>query len=160
MFKTIFSGLVGVSLLSQLHGGLTQDPGIQEIKVDRHYIKRVFEDVIEDIHADETVISQYFSPLYMQYADGHVLNYDEFIQHMLVQKRLLETVKVTIERCIVEKNKICTIHRVDAVKKNGNSLAVRVIAYFEVEEGKITLCDELTYLLKGEGADKNIGTIK
>ncbi len=124
------------------------------------FIQKVFKDVIEDMDADESVISQYFSPNYIQHVDGHTLNYTEFVEHMRVQKTVLESAQVSIERCIETENKICTVHRVDAVKKNGDRIAVKLVAYFEVENGKITFCDELTYLLHGHTTDKNIGSVK
>lgn len=124
------------------------------------FIQKVFNEVIENMDADESVISQYFSPDYIQHVDGHTLNYTEFVEHMRVQKTVLESAKVSIEKCIETENKICTVHRVDAVKKNGDCLAVKLVAYFEVEDGKITFCDELTYLLHGHKTDKNIGSVK
>lgn len=123
-------------------------------------MNRLFKDVIEDLHADETVISQYFSSSYIQHVDGHTLNYREFIEHMLAQKAILSSAEVTIERCVEEGSTICTVHIVDAVKKNGEMVKVKVIAYFEIEDDKITLCDELTYVLKGEAKDQNIGSMK
>jgi ketosteroid isomerase-like protein len=126
----------------------------------RNFIEKVFKEVIENIDADEKTISQYFSPDYIQHVDGYKLNYENFVQHMMVQKSLLTYAKITIEHCVIEGNAICTVHKVDAIKKNGNKIAIKVIAYFEIEAGKIILCDELTFLLNGEDEDQNIGSIK
>lgn len=135
------------------------DSSITE-SLSKDFIEKIFKEVIEDLNADEQIISKYFSPLYIQYVDGHQLNYKDFIQHMIAQKSLLDSVKVCIEHCVIEGNAICTVHKVDAIKKNGKKITIKVIAYFEVENGKITLCDELTYLLKGNENDQNIGSIK
>lgn len=126
----------------------------------KSFIERVFKEVIEDLNANEKIISQYFSPHYMQHVDGHHLNYEDFVQHMLVQKSLLDSIKVCIERCVIEGSAICTVHRVDAIKKNGEKIAIKVIAYFEVKNKKIILCDELTHLLEGDEKNQNIGSIK
>jgi limonene-1,2-epoxide hydrolase len=131
-----------------------------EEQLNKNYIERVFKDVIEDLHADEAVISQYFSHSYIQHVDGHTLNYKEFIQHMLAQKAILSSAKVTIEQCLTEGNKICTVHIVDAAKKNGEKVKVKVIAYYEIEDDKITLCDELTHVLNGKAEDQKIGSMK
>lgn len=137
-------------------------PMNSEVKVvnPRVLIENVFKDVVENMHADEEVISQYFSPHYIQYVDGHILNYNEFVQHMRVQKTLLRSIKISLERYVESNNQICTVHRVDAVKKNGDTLTSKVIAYFEIENGKITFCDELTHLIKGKEEDQKIGSIK
>lgn len=126
----------------------------------KNFIERVFKEVIEDLNANEKTISQYFSPDYIQQVDGHRLNYEDFVQHMIVQKSLMNSIMVSIERCIIEGNAICTVHRVDAIKKNGEKIAVKVIAYFEVENKKIRLCDELTHLLEGDKKNQNIGSVK
>lgn len=131
-----------------------------ETQRNKAFINQLFKDVIEDLSANEKTISKYFSPSYIQHVDGHTLNYQDFLQHMIMQKSILTFVKVSIERCIVEGNKICTQHTVNAIKKNGDSIAVKVISYFEIENGKIVLCDELTHLLRGVDEDKSIGSIK
>lgn len=128
--------------------------------LNKNFIEKVFREVIENLDADEKTISQYFSSAYTQYVDGHKLSYTDFVQHMMVQKSLLSAITITIERCVIEGNAICTVHKVDAIKKNGNKIAVKVIAYFEVEFEKIILCDELTFLLTGEDEDHNIGSIQ
>jgi hypothetical protein len=125
-----------------------------------NFIKKVFEDVIENMEADEAIISKYFSPAYIQYVDGHTLNYLDFVEHMKKQKNLVHSAKVTIDRCLIENERICTVHRVDLIKKNGEHIAAKVIAYFELKNGKIVLCDELTKILKGNKEDHDIGSVK
>lgn len=154
VFKAII--ILGASLLSSLGWAYELDGDF----VNKNFIEQVFKEVIEDLNANEEVISRYFSPSYIQHVDGHTLNYKEFVQHMMVQKTLLDSVKVTIERSVFEDGKFCTVHRVDAIKKNGTRISIQVIAYFEVENNKIVLCDELTYLLKGASEDANIGSVK
>jgi hypothetical protein len=160
MSKVIFFNLLfAITLIFQVEGGLSMDSKITE-SLSRDFIERVFKEVIEDLNANEQIISQYFSPLYIQYVDGHELNYKDFVQHMIVQKSLLDSIEVCIDHCVIEGNAICTVHKVDAIKKNGEKIAVKVIAYFEVENGKIILCDELTYLLEGHEKNRNIGSVK
>lgn len=147
------------ALISQSKGHSLSTSG-ERGQPNKNFIEKVFKEVIENLEADENTISQYFSPHYMQYVDGQQLNYEDFVQHMMVQKSLLISVKATIQQCVVEGNTLCTVHKIEAIKKNGNKIIVKVIAYFEIEAGKIIVCDELTYLLKGEDVDKNIGSIK
>ncbi|MGZ3633359.1 MAG: hypothetical protein ACXWM7_03420 [Parachlamydiaceae bacterium] len=120
MFKVIFNILFAISFISQIEGEQTMDSKITK-NLNRDFIERVFKDVIENLSANEQIISPYFSPLYVQYIDGHQLNYTDFIQHKMVQKSLLASIEVGIERCVIEGNAICTVHTVDAIKKNGLS---------------------------------------
>ncbi len=159
MLKAIFLVLFSISSISQIAECSLSASTVKE-SLSRNFFEKVFKEVIENLDADEHTISQYFSPYYTQYVDGHKLNYEDFVQHMMVQKSLLTSAKVTIEHCVIEGNAICTVHKVDAIKKNGNKIAVKVIAYYEIEDDKIILCNELTYLLKGEEEDLNIGSIK
>lgn len=158
MFKaTFFTLLFAILLIFQIEGA--QQMNSTE-NLSKDFIERVFKEVIEDLNADETIISQYFSPHYIQHVDGHELNYEDFVQHMVVQKSLLDSIEVSFEHIVIEGNAICTVHRVDAIKKNGEKIAIKVIAYFEVENKKIILCDELTHLLEGDEKNKNIGSVK
>ncbi|CUI16109.1 conserved hypothetical protein [Candidatus Protochlamydia naegleriophila] len=124
------------------------------------YIETALKEVIENMEAGEEVFSHYFSPSYTQHVDGHVLDYKDFIQHMTIQKTLLKSATVTIQHSLAEPDKVCTVHRVSAVKKNGSVVEIQVIAYFELENGKIVLCKELTHLISGADADRTIGSIK
>ncbi len=125
----------------------------------QHFIHKVLKEVVEDMNADEKIIAQYFSPSYIQHVDGHTLNYDAFIEHMLAQKAILASANVTIERCVTEGDHISTIHVVDAIKKSGEPISVKVIAHMEITDGKITFCDELTHVLKGQSEDRKISSV-
>jgi len=123
------------------------------------FIHKVLKEIVESAEADERIIAQYFSPRYVQHVNGYVLDYKDFVKHMQEQKKVLESAKVTIERCVAEGDAICTVHVVDAVKKGGTRLSVKVIAFFKIEDGKIVLCDELTHLISGKEEDRDIGYI-
>lgn len=151
IFKFFFT------LLTILSAGFINNLKASDMK---DFIEKTFQDVIENMQADEEIISQYFSSDYIQYVDGHMLDYPGFIQHMKKQKTLINSAKVTIDHFVADANKICTVHRVDIQKKNDEKISVKVIAYFEIENGKIILCDELTKLLQGGEEDHNIGSTK
>lgn len=137
-------------LFTQVHGNISQKN-----------IEEIFENVTENMHPDASLIERYFSPLYQQDVDGHRLDYNGFLQHMIKQKSMVKSVKITIERCVVEENKICTIHRVDVVKNNKQKVVVKVIAYFEFDsDGKLIICDELTHVLEGTKEDRELGSVK
>jgi len=124
------------------------------------WIQKLFTDVIENPIADEEIIAQYFSPDFIQRVDGKTHAYADFVQHVKALKASVRFLKVTIERCLIQGNSFCTIHCLNGVKKNGEVIEARVIAYFQVEDGKLTLCDELTKILKGNKEDEDLGSIK
>lgn len=132
-----------------------------DTKISQTYMEEIFKNVTENMNPDESTVARYISPLYQQDVDGHKLDYKGFFQHMVKQKSMVDSVKLTIQHFISEGNKACTVHRVDAVKKNGEKLVVKVVAYFEFDSsGKLILCDELTHVLEGSKEDRNLGSVK
>lgn len=160
MLKLIFfSFLFAIACMFRMEGAQSTHCKITD-NLNKDFIETMFKEVIEDLHANEETISHYFSPSYIQYVDGYQLDYTDFVQHMIVQKSLLDSIKVWIEHCVIENDAICTVHKVEAVKKNGEKLVIKVISYFKIEHGKIILCDELTHLLEGDEKNRNFGSIK
>lgn len=124
----------------------------------KQFIKEVFANVVENMNATEETYAHYFSKDYIQHVDGKTLNYDQFVAHMKIQKTLIQSAKITFRYLIVEGDKVATLHLVNAVKKDGSLIEAQVNAIFEIENKKVILCDELTYLIKGEKSDKDLGS--
>jgi ketosteroid isomerase-like protein len=103
-------------------------------------------------------VSRYFSPDYRQDADGVILDYPGFLSHIRVLKSGLATGTVTIEKVLSDGTNLISVHYIDAVKKDQSQVKFKVIAWFTTENGKITRCDELTHLLAGDQADRDIGS--
>jgi hypothetical protein len=126
----------------------------------KQWLKQVFAEVVENMAATETDYAKYFSPDYIQHVDGTTLNYQDFVAHMKAQKMVMKSLKVSFLRMVVEDNKIATVHQVNAVKKNGGEIEAKIIAFFEIKDNKIILCDELTHLIKGDKSDRDLGSRK
>ncbi len=133
---------------------------IPDSGITKDWIQGTFAQVVENPNVDEATISQYYSQDFIQRVDGHTLNYHDFVNHMKALRDVFDTLKITIERCMIQGNSYFTIHRADGVKKNGEKVVARVIAYYEVKDGKITLCDELVKILVGEKEDEDLGSRK
>jgi ketosteroid isomerase-like protein len=102
-------------------------------------------------------LSEFFSCDYIQIANGERLDYAGFINHARALKRSLATAKVTFERIIVDGDDIAEIHVLNGTKHDGTALRVKVIAFYRLKDGKIVEVDELTHLLEGAEADRDIG---
>ncbi len=124
----------------------------------KKFIKEVFVNLIENRNADEETFAKYFSKEYIQYVDGKVLDYDHFVAHMKALASTIKSAKVTFKHIVAENDKITTIHRVNATKHDDSQVEVQVNALFQIKDNKIILCDELTYLIKGEKSDKDLGS--
>lgn len=124
----------------------------------KQLIRDAFVNVLENPDATDATYADYFSKDYIQHVDGKTLNYDGFVAHMQTLKSVVETMKVTFEQLIVDGDKVCSVHVVDAIKKDGNEVQIKVIAYMQIKDKKIVFCDELTHMLKGEKSDRDLGS--
>ncbi len=116
--------------------------------------------LIPDMNFSEKLIEKYFSQDYVQHVDGITLNYRDFVDHMKKQKSLLASAKVTIKYIIAEGNQVSTLHIVDAIKKNGESVKVQVNAFYRIKDNKIILVDELTHMINGNESDRALASSK
>ena len=121
-------------------------------------IKQAFIDLLEKKGADEKTCEKYFSKQYTQYVDGKVLNFDEFVKHMKMLMMTIKSAKVDFKHIIAEGDKVATVHQVDAIKENGEHVKVQVNAMMQILDGKIVLCDELTFLIHGDKSDHDLGS--
>jgi predicted SnoaL-like aldol condensation-catalyzing enzyme len=127
-------------------------------ELNKSLVERAFQDVFASDAFDEAAIARYFSPRYVQKTDGRTLDFPGFVAHVRELKRTVKNVKITFERMIAEGASVVSIHRAEAEKIAGGSVAVRVFALFVIEEGKIVLCEELTRLEQGAAADRDLAS--
>lgn len=123
----------------------------------RDFLSRVFQALLDPAATVEDV-GAFFTPDYVQSADGKVLPRAAFINHVRVLKATLQSGTATLEQVIVGGATIATLHRIDACKKNGETVQVKVHAFFEIEHGLIRRTEELTLLLAGTEADRDLGS--
>lgn len=123
----------------------------------KELIENVFK-VVTDMKAVNEDYAQYISKDYVQCVDGEILKYNGFIDHMKALKKSVKSLTIVFHDVITEGNKVVTRHTAYAVKKNNKEVEVQVIAIFEVKDGKIISCNELTHMRKGETADRDLGS--
>jgi ketosteroid isomerase-like protein len=124
----------------------------------KQLIKDSFNTLFSKLDASEESVSQFFDKNYKQNVDGKTLDYKGFLQHIKVLFSQLESCRVEFEHIIAEGDKVCTVHYPIAVKKNGVKVKAEVHALFQINNGKIVLCHELTHLHEGEEKDRDLGS--
>jgi ketosteroid isomerase-like protein len=122
----------------------------------REFLQKVFANMFDPQTAAES-LSEFFATDYVQDADGAQLNFNGFIDHARVLKNTFRSDHVRFEEILVDGPKIADVHIVDARKADGDTIRVKVIALYTLENGEIVRVDELTHLLKGAEADRDIG---
>jgi len=104
--------------------------------------------------------SKYVSKDFINPIDGNTFNYDQWVAHQKHIKNLVKSMIPTFDLMIAEGNQVAAIYRIALVKNDGTSLEVNDLAFFKIKDGKIYYCEELTRLIQGDQADKNIGSTK
>lgn len=137
------------------------DTSIKVTTPEEWALKKVIENnfqVSTNLEATEEDFARYHSKDYIQYVDGKVLNFEEYVVHRKALQKTLKSVKVVFHDMIIKENKVVTRHTAYAVKKDNKEIELQVIAIFEVKDGKIISCHELTHLTKGERPDQDLGS--
>ena len=137
--------------------GASKHTASQE-EINKLLVKRAFQDVFASEAFNEAAIARHFSPRYTQKTDGRTLDYPGFVDHVHELKRTLKNIKITFEHLIAEGPNIVSIHRAEAEKIAGGTIAIRVFALFVIDDGKIVLCDEISRLEQGTAEDRDLAS--
>ena len=124
----------------------------------REVVLSSFRDVLENPDASASDVERWFSPDYQQSVDGKTMDYTQFIQHLEALDTAASSFKVDVQETVCEGNRVCTRHHVHVFKKDGSTSLAQVLAVFEVANGKIIRCDELTRLVDGDSEDRDLGS--
>lgn len=103
-----------------------------------------------------TDYTKYMSEKYVEHINGKIFNFDQWLHHMSGLKAMMKSYELSFDEILVDNDKIATSYIVHATKQDGTELDVRVIAIFKIKDQKMVYCDELTYLLNGPAADKDL----
>jgi predicted SnoaL-like aldol condensation-catalyzing enzyme len=125
---------------------------------EKAYIQQAFANTVENPKATEATYAQYFASNYIQHTDGKTLDYAGFVQHMQALKASTQSIQISFEHIVADHNQVSTVHIVHAVMKDGSTADFKVIAYFQLQNGKFVYCDELTRLISGSKQDANLGS--
>lgn len=107
----------------------------------------------------ELAVAEYFDKSYIQISDGKQLNYNDFIKHVESVKRTVDgNINIEIEHIVSEGNKVFTIHKAKVKKINGENIEIKIIALFQIKDGKILRADELSFVEKGSAEDKKLSS--
>ncbi|MFC6101324.1 hypothetical protein [Olivibacter domesticus] len=122
------------------------------------FIKGLFRDTIENKNYDEKLIDKYFSEDYVQMVDDQTLDFDTFKKHIRKLKDKLQQVDVQFSNIASNETSVFTKHYVNSILKNGESVKHKVFAEFQIKNGKVIQCDELTLLIEGDKSESNLGS--
>lgn len=148
MFKMI---AIGLMLLMTASLGYTSD---SKPKDNELLIRKIFADVIENPNYDESIYRKYFSDDYHLQNGNVAFDFQGFLDHMKAQKKHKFSIKVVFDHIVATENRVATVHRVFAERPDHTKIVTKLIAMFEIKDGRITSCDELAHVLVGNPEDK------
>lgn len=128
----------------------------------KEVILALFRDVVQAPVLDMQAVERYVSPRYVQHVDGVTLDYAGFVAHMQKQKKAIAAMSVAFVALVQDPDGhvVFSHHVVEARKKDGGLVRVKVLAQFTVADGRLVGCDELTQLLSGAHEDRDLGSRK
>ena len=123
----------------------------------KEILRKAFNEVFESSSANEESIAKFFDEKYQQWVDGNELDFKGFAKHVQSQKHRVEHVSFDFKSMVAEGDKVATIHHINAITKEGDSVKGRVCAQFTFSNGKIIRCEELTFFDQVKDKDKDLG---
>jgi hypothetical protein len=102
--------------------------------------------------------TKYMSTNYIEHIDGKTFNFKQWLHHMNGLKAMMKSYTLTFDEIVAEGDQIATSYVVHATKKDNSKLAIRINAIFKIKNHKMIYCNELTHLLKGSEAEKDIAS--
>jgi len=122
------------------------------------FIKELFRDVIENKNYDETLINKYFSENYVQIVDNQELDFETFKKHIKKLKDKIQQVDVQFANIVHNDHSIFTKHYVRSILKTKEVVSHKVFAEFQIKDGKVFHCEELTLQIEGNPSESNLGS--
>lgn len=130
----------------------------EQAEANKTLIRRMFQDVFGVDSFDQEVLQRYFSPKFIQHADGKTLDFAGLVDHVRELKRTVTNLRFQCEYMLAEGNQVMDVHRVEGEKRSGGTFAVRLFSLWVIDDGKIVLCDELSHLEQGAAEDHDLGS--
>lgn len=101
----------------------------------------------------KSVIDDFFHEDYSQSINGVILNKDEHIQHVIEQRKHIQTMAFECKTHMSQNNQLFMIYDAKGINTQGDELIAEVIAYFEFKDKKIFKIHGQVHLLKGNPSD-------
>ncbi|GAP24960.1 hypothetical protein GLF_1842 [Gluconobacter frateurii NBRC 101659] len=122
-------------------------------------IRQIFA-AFTDFSSDPAALSAFMTPDYRQFVDGREMTLYEFQNHAMSLRRLLKMLEIDIQQIVCQGNQAATVHIARATRLSGKQSQIKVIAFYQFNNGRLCLVDELTHVLNGHDGDKSLGSVR
>lgn len=121
-------------------------------------LRSAVEKFYADTFNDDAQIRRYFAPNYVQHVDGKTLQFEEFLTHVGFLRRATKSLRFEVIDALYTDGLLADRHRVHIVKDNGETAEAEVLAFLRIEDGRIVELNELTQVIRGDAADRALGS--
>jgi hypothetical protein len=109
------------------------------------FLTSMYNDIV--VGLDLSKIPVYFKEEYVQVTDGVKTNREEFANHLATLQEVVEKIAVSPfhDALFDEPQQTMTLrYTVDVTKKNGSHGQIELIAIFELADGRVLRCNEIS----------------
>jgi hypothetical protein len=100
--------------------------------------------------ADEASLERFFSPDYIQRANGHVLDYGQLVTHLAHIRRFSSETRFVVEEAVAAGGVVAERHVVEMRDASGERLAVETSCFIRFDRQRIVDMYEVYRLVEGE----------
>lgn len=123
------------------------------------FMYAMYHEVLENFNLG--AVEKYFSTSYTQTTDGKTSDYSEFLNHLKALKAHIAKLEMLpFEEFICDGSKVVLRYTVTAQPKFGEVAKIQMLAIFELKDGKIVRCWELSHPLSAEESHKQLATLQ
>ncbi len=120
------------------------------------YLEKIFHiwDILYDKNQDPKVaIEEFFHKDYNQTINGLSLNRAEYINHIIEQRKTIESMEFKLKNHMLQDDKLFIIYNARGKNIEGNDIEAEIIAYFEFKNEKLFKIHGQVHLIKGNSSD-------
>lgn len=110
--------------------------------------------VLYDKHQDATsLVTEFFHKDYMQSINGVTMNRDEYLNHVIEQRKTIASIGFTDKKHMIQEDALFMIYDAKGKNVEGNDIAAEIITYVEFKDEKIFKIHGQVHLSKGNLSD-------
>jgi len=119
-------------------------------------LERIFHiwSILYDKNNDvKTVIEESFHEDYNQCINGIILNRGEYIDHVIEQRKNIESIEFKHKKYLLQSNELFVIYDAKGKNTEGDDIEAEIISYFEFKDKKVFRIHGQVHLSKGSTSD-------
>lgn len=109
----------------------------------------------------DEAIDRHFAPDYRQRTDGSWADRTEFAEHIAHLRTVVAEGSVEVHEELYSGTNYADRHTVRVTKKDGSTVSTEVYVFADLaEDGRFRRIEEVTLMLEGAEADRNLGSAR